>query len=121
PVVAPPSALILVNPPSSGGPIHYVVDDQVFSLLPGEYHRLGTDAQRRIRFHRGDDFGDADLRLQQGTHQFIVSGQGWELQPADPPLKGEPPISAGGGRGGNLPPAEANLADRLLKICRPLP
>jgi len=97
-VVVRPTGLFLMNPPSSGGPVHYVVADEVFSLLPGEYHRLDADVQRRIRFHRGDDFGDADHQLQQGTYQFIVGDSGWELQPADEPL-----------------------ADRLLTICRPLP
>jgi len=93
----PQNVLILVNPPNSGGVIHYALDDSVISLLPGEYQELDDVRERRIRFHKGNDFGEAELRLQRGTHLFAVGEMGWELRPADD-----------------------NFARRLLNICRPM-
>jgi len=97
PVAIPRNVLILVNPPDSGGVIHYAIEDAVVSLLPGEYQQLDDARERRIRFHKGDDFGEAQHRLQRGWHMFLVGEMGWELRPADD-----------------------NLARRLLNSCRPL-
>ena len=66
PTALPSNVLILVNPPVSGGVIHYAIEDVVVSLQPGEYQQLDDVRERRIRFHKGDDFGEAEHRLQRG-------------------------------------------------------
>jgi hypothetical protein len=97
PTALPRNVLFLMNPPNSGGVIHYAIEDVVVSLQPGEYQQLDDVRERRIRFHKGDDFGEVEHRLQRGTHLFAVGEMGWELRPADD-----------------------NLARRLLNTCRPL-
>ena len=94
----PCRGLTLVNPPMSGGVVHFVVDGVVCSLQPGEYQQLAALGQRRIQFHRGDDFGDADYRLCSGAFLFQVEEDGWELWPT-----------------------EDSDAHRLLQICREAP
>jgi len=77
-----PLVLVLVNPVESGGAIFYLVDGESFALDPGESHRLSADRERTISFHRGDDFGDAEVALQAGEFTFRVSSQGWQLEAA---------------------------------------
>jgi hypothetical protein len=72
-------SLVIVNPPQSGGPIHFAIDGAVCTLLPGEYHRLPGADRRRIEYHRGDDFDYAQHELAEGVHQFSVSDSGWTL------------------------------------------
>jgi hypothetical protein len=90
-------SLILINPPATRGVVNFVVDGQVFRLAPGEYLRLPASALRRVRFHRGDDFGDADHGCQLGAFGFEVTEQGWTLEEVD-----------------------HEAAARLLKVCSPV-
>jgi hypothetical protein len=97
----PPAAgqllVIVVNPPDTGGAVHYAVDGALFSLLPGEFQRLDAQRPRQIQFHRGDNFGYADQRIAGGMHVFGVGDTGWVLRQAD-----------------------GDVTDQLLSICRPL-
>ncbi len=73
--------VVLVNPADSGGTILYLVEGRAFALAPGQAHRLPADRPWRIAFHRGDDFGDAELLLDKGEFRFAVGPQGWQLLP----------------------------------------
>ena len=73
------SLLRLVNPGETGGEVHYAVDGTPFSLRPGEYHELRQGAALQVEFHRGDDYGDANLVLREGVYIFRVGSTGWEL------------------------------------------
>ncbi len=72
--------LVLMNAPSSGGEVTYLVDRVVFSLKPGERHVLTAGASRRIQFHRGGDFGDAEVTAAGGAYLFDVTERGWDLR-----------------------------------------
>jgi hypothetical protein len=72
-------ALVIVNPPQSGGTVHLAVDGVVTTLLPGEYVRLPGADSRRVEYHRGDDFDYAEHELAEGVHQFQVGDAGWTL------------------------------------------
>jgi hypothetical protein len=90
------NSLILINPPATGGVVHFVVDGQVLSLAPGELRRLPAGVVRRVQFHRGGKFGDADQRCQSGVFAFSVNEHGWSLGEID-----------------------GQAAGRLLKLCVP--
>ena len=83
PEEAGPPVLCLVNPSHTGGEVRYTVDGTIFSLRPGEYHELPRGAERRIEFHRGDDFGYAQLALREGIYVFAVGSGGWSLEPGE--------------------------------------
>jgi hypothetical protein len=91
-------AVIIVNPPATRGAVNYVVDGEVLSLLPGEYHRREGSEVRSIVFHQGDDFGITERMLGKGVYVFGIGDEGWEL-------------------------AQAETSDirRLLGVCRPAP
>jgi hypothetical protein len=72
-------SLVIVNPPQSGGPIHFAIDGTVCTLLPGEYHRLPVAESRHVEYHRGDEFDYAQHELTEGVHQFTVGETGWTL------------------------------------------
>lgn len=90
-------ALVIVNPPQSGGAVHLAIDGIVITLLPGEYHRVNGKESRRVEYHRGDDFDYAEHNLAEGTHQFQISDTGWTLVLV-----------------------ERNKASRLIETCRPI-
>lgn len=90
-------ALVIVNPPQSGGPVHLAIDGIVITLLPGEYHRVNGKESRRVEYHRGDDFDYAQHELAEGTHQFQVGDTGWTLVLVEPAK-----------------------ATRLIETCRPI-
>lgn len=73
------SLLRLVNPGETGGEVHYAVDGTPYSLSPGEYHELPRGAALQVDFHRGEDYGDANLVLREGVYIFRVGSTGWEL------------------------------------------
>ena len=85
PVVAEsPPALTIVNPRQTGGPVHYAVGGEVFSLEAGRYQRLPGSQARTIEFDRGDDYGYAEQRASDGTFAFEVGASGWSLKQVDP-------------------------------------
>jgi hypothetical protein len=78
-----PSVLELFNPPETNGPVHFVVDGTVYSLQAGEKLDLVAASQRKVEFHRGDDFGDIAYQVERGTWCFQVTDAGWELVEAE--------------------------------------
>ena len=78
-VVESQPALTIVNPRQTGGAVHYAVDGEVFSLQPGQYHRLPGKQPRTIEFDRGDDYGYAEERAGDGIFAFEVGPTGWKL------------------------------------------
>jgi hypothetical protein len=87
--------LVIINPPGTGGVVHYVLDEKTISLQPGEYFQIPSGEQRRVNFHRGGDLSDVELNVEAGAYVFSVSDAGWELSPA-----------------------AAAVCSRLLTICR---
>jgi hypothetical protein len=49
------------------------------SLAPGQSRQLSGKKAWRIEFHRGGDFGQADLSLARGAYRFAVTRAGWDL------------------------------------------
>jgi hypothetical protein len=84
PAVAPATAsLIVVNPPATGGAVHFAIDGVVYTLAPGEYRELSGTVTRRVQYHQGDQFGYASHRLDSGVHAFGLAANGWTLKPLD--------------------------------------
>ena len=69
------------NPAASGGAVQFVVNGEVLAAARREPHlqRLGS---LRVQFHRGGEFGYADLTMAAGAYAFKVTERGWDLQPA---------------------------------------
>lgn len=77
-------SLYIINPPATGGPVSFTVDDEAICLNPGEYLERTSDHKLRIEFHRGGDFADAEYRWQTGAYVFRVGDLGWDLHSLDP-------------------------------------
>jgi hypothetical protein len=84
PPPAQPPSLVLINPPSNGGEVHFLVDGRVVTLRPGESRQLAGGPTWRVHFHRGAHFGEALHVVSQGSYSFRVSARGWELLPGNP-------------------------------------
>ncbi|NLX55789.1 MAG: hypothetical protein GXY58_11800 [Planctomycetaceae bacterium] len=81
PAVPPvPQTLVLHNVPQSGGPVRFVVNGQVYELMPGESREFTTGSSWDVQFHRGESFGDARRQLACGVYSFVITEQGWDLQ-----------------------------------------
>jgi hypothetical protein len=78
-----PCLLEITNPLETNGPVHFVIEGEVFTLEPGETRQWPAFSQRTIEFHRGDDYGDASYSVERGTWRFQVSDAGWELIAAE--------------------------------------
>jgi hypothetical protein len=78
-----PCLLEITNPPETNGPVHFVIEGEVQTLLPGETRQWTAFSQRLVEFHRGEDFGDARCTVDRGTWRFQVSEDGWELVAAE--------------------------------------
>jgi hypothetical protein len=80
-------SLIVVNPPTTGGAVHFAVDGVVHRLDAGEFAEFAElvgRRERQIEFHRGDDFGYARHQFASGALAFGVGEAGWTLTPLDP-------------------------------------
>ncbi len=73
------SALVLINPAGSGGPIRFLLNEREFLLEPGASQALSPDRAWQVRFHRGGDFGNALSVVRDGTYEFHVTNAGWQL------------------------------------------
>ena len=93
----PRDILIFINPPATGGVVHFLLEGEVISLAPGELARVLGKGSRLVQFHRGDDFGDEELRAELGVFAFAISDRGWTLAEADDVV-----------------------AARLLEVCKPV-
>lgn len=74
-----PCILEIVNPAETNGPVHFVIEGAVHTLLPGESRQWLALSERLVEFHRGDDFGDIAYHVERGTWRFQVTDTGWEL------------------------------------------
>ena len=71
--------VLLVNPSTTGGVIHYLVNGATYSLYPGQMQELDGGQTLRVEFHRGGNFGDARRSLTPGRYEFQVTADGWKL------------------------------------------
>jgi hypothetical protein len=70
----------LVNPLESRAAVSYVLNEEVFTLRPGEVHQLQAD-EYGIEFDKGGELGTASFDLEERTYAFRVSKEkGWELK-----------------------------------------
>jgi hypothetical protein len=74
-----PCILEIVNPAETNGPVHFVIEGAVHTLLPGESRQWLALSERTVEFHRGNDFGDTSFLIERGTWRFQVTDAGWEL------------------------------------------
>jgi hypothetical protein len=79
PVKVPPAGLTLLNPAETGVTVLYLLDDTAQSLRPGERKEWPASGPRQVRFHRGEDYGNAEYLLESGVYAFRVTEHGWEL------------------------------------------
>jgi len=76
--------VVIVNPASTGGAVHYVADGQVRSLQPGAWHSFDASSKKRFVYHKGDEQADAEHELAAGVFAFSVGPSGWTLQAVNP-------------------------------------
>jgi hypothetical protein len=79
-----PPGLTIVNAAKHAIEVGFLVDNESIKLAPGQSRHFEGVQERRIEFHRGGDFGVAEMRLSQGEHRFTISSKGWQLRPAAP-------------------------------------
>ena len=72
------SGVVLHNPASNGGAIAYLLGSQTFTLEPGQTQRL--DRSHVIEFDRGGSFGMARYTIADGSFEFTLTDNGWNLR-----------------------------------------
>jgi len=77
--------LVVQNPADNGGTVHFLIGQEVVSLLPGETRHFSGDSEWLLRFHRGDVFDNVATVLPPGLYQFVVDREGWRLTPVTAP------------------------------------
>jgi hypothetical protein len=89
-------AVRLKNPSDSGGNVSFVVDGKSeVSLQPGDMQALNSKNSYTVEFDRGGNFGTARRELVEGTYEFVVTENGWDLErlPTEPtPTGGLEPV-----------------------------
>ena len=71
--------VILNNPKSSRGKVNYTLDGKSFSMEPGYTHELPGGRTYLLEFDKGGTFGKARYSLAEGTYDFGVGSQGWDV------------------------------------------
>lgn len=72
--------ILLRNPIDSGADANYTIGKAPASLEPGSERVLDAEHERRIRFDRGGERGNAYYALRKGTYTFTAQPNGgWEL------------------------------------------
>ena len=87
PPIEPPPAprgLTLRNALENGGPVRFLVNGRAQELWPGEAHEFAAGVSWDVQFHRGDAFGNQQRTLAPGDDRFVVTDQGWDLEPVAP-------------------------------------
>ncbi|MBX7106696.1 MAG: hypothetical protein K1X57_21655 [Gemmataceae bacterium] len=69
----------LLNDPSSGGEVWFLIDGQERSLKPGETLDLPAGPSHLVEYNTGGQAGDAKFTLYQGLYKFKVGSEGWGL------------------------------------------
>lgn len=75
-----PVGLVVINPPSTGGAVHFLLEDEVITLGPGEFHLVVETAERVVKFDRGEDFGVVEQKVSDEVWTFAVGPRGWHFQ-----------------------------------------
>lgn len=71
--------VILNNPKSSRGKINYTLDGKPFSMEAGYTHELPGGRTYLVEFDKGGTFGKARYSLTEGTFDFGIGSQGWDI------------------------------------------
>lgn len=71
--------VLLVNPPENGAEIHYLLDDRRYTLPAGYMQSLEPGRIAIVQFDRGGSLGARRYRLADGTFEFSLGQDGWEL------------------------------------------
>jgi hypothetical protein len=79
PSVTGACGVILNNPKSSRGKITYTLDGKSYSMEPGYAHELPNGKTYLVEFDKGGAFGKARYSLEEGTYDFSVGPQGWDI------------------------------------------
>ena len=72
--------VVLVNPSETGGGIHYTVSGYSYAMEPGESQTLATGTDWVISFDRGENKGQGQYTLADGSYEFFVTAAGWDLR-----------------------------------------
>jgi hypothetical protein len=78
-VLSNPHEVVLYNPTTSGGPVHFLAAGAAQTLQPGEERSWPAEELGVLRFHRGGQFGNARLELPPGVYEFHVGELGWNV------------------------------------------
>lgn len=71
----------LQNPAATGGNVSFVIDSRTnYDLKPGDELPLTQKNAFYIEFDRGTGSGTMKRTLTEGTYEFVVTPQGWDLQ-----------------------------------------
>lgn len=69
----------IVNP--RNGTVNYTIDDaHNYSMGAGQSQRLSSKGTWLIAFNRGGGYADARYTLTEGTYEFVVGDQGWDIR-----------------------------------------
>jgi hypothetical protein len=78
-----PPGLVLINPPSTGGAVHFLLAEEIITLQPGEFHAVAEIDERLIKFDRGEGFGLVEQKVSGEVWMFAVGPRGWHFQLID--------------------------------------
>jgi hypothetical protein len=78
-----PLGLLIINPPTTGGDVHFLLAGDTITLRPGEYHHIATADERLVKFDRGADFGLVEQQVADEIWLFAVGSQGWHCESID--------------------------------------
>lgn len=76
---APGTAVVVANPMKNDASISFVADGRRFTLAPGYQQVVRRGGTVEVRFDRGGSFGTARYTLRNGSFQFLVGDEGWNL------------------------------------------
>lgn len=71
--------LVLQNPKSTNGPVHYLIDGAPHTLAAGSLEELSISASCVVEFDRGTGGAIGRYTLVSGFYRFSISDGGWEL------------------------------------------
>lgn len=81
PTARPIRGVTLQNPATTGGNVSFVIDSRSnYDLKSGDELPLTQKNAYYIEFDRGTGSGTMKRTLTEGTYEFVVTPQGWDLQ-----------------------------------------
>ena len=76
--------LVVCNPDSNSAAVSFLVNDEAFTLQPGETQMFDGSDNHSIVFHRGGTFGIHAQSVKAGNFEFTASSSlGWQLKRRD--------------------------------------